>query len=71
MQPQNSVSYCALFPVFQTGTTTRIVSCEATVMTDNDDECLTTRALREGLRREIGQKPAHSSELNAEIAIRS
>jgi uncharacterized repeat protein (TIGR01451 family) len=36
-------------------------------MTDNDDECLATRALREGLRREAGQKPVRSSELNAEM----
>jgi hypothetical protein len=40
-------------------------------MTDNDDECLATRVLREGLLREGGQKPAGSSELNVEIAIRS
>lgn len=30
-------------------------------MTDNDDESLATRVLREGLRRDIGQKPARSS----------
>jgi len=40
-------------------------------MTDNDDECLATRVLREGLRRGVEQKPARSSELNAENAIRS
>ena len=42
-------------PAFQTGTTDRIASCGATGMTDNDDECLARRALREGLRRGAGR----------------
>lgn len=40
-------------------------------MTDNDDECLATRVLREGLRRGVEQKHARSLELDAGKAIRS
>ena len=38
-------------------------------MTDNDDERLATRALREGSRRETGQDSADSSELNLNLRI--
>ncbi len=35
-------------------------------MTDNDDEYLATRAVREGLRRDFGQNSACSLKLNAD-----
>jgi hypothetical protein len=60
-----------LLPVFQTGTTARIVSCGGTGTTDNDDEYLATRAVREGLRREIRQKIVGSLKLLADKANRS
>lgn len=40
-------------------------------MTDNDDEYLATRAVREGLRREIRQKVVGSLKLLADKANRS
>jgi hypothetical protein len=61
----------ANFPAFQTRPTARIISCGATGVTDNDDEYLATRAVREGLRRDDWQNPACSLELNADSAIRS
>lgn len=60
------LSRCVFSPAFQTGMTDRIVSCGATGMTDNDDEYLATRAVREGLRRDFGQNPACSLKLNAD-----
>lgn len=58
-------------PAFQTGTTARIVSCRTTGVTDNEDEYLATRAMREGLRRGIRQKVVGSQESHADKANRS